>query len=113
LRKGDGGLGWRAVYSDPTAAMEVKISPSARVFIQEHGGRLFVWAEDVGKAWSRARASTSPPSDVEEFEELVVAGVRLFVSPRGSGLRSFEVGLRRFPRRQIVIRTGSVPAGLT
>jgi hypothetical protein len=97
------------VYVDPSTAMDVTISHAARAFIDERGGRLFVWGEDFGRYWMTLKASTSPPGGTADFEERLLAGVRLYLSPEATGIHKFKVGLRRFPRRSIVIRSGGLP----
>jgi hypothetical protein len=103
-----GGELGEVVYIDPATATDIRISPRARAFIDERGGRLFVWTESVGRAWLRVKASTSRPYDASEFEEWVVAGVRVFLASGASDVRSLKIGLRRFPRQKLVIQTGTV-----
>lgn len=97
-----------AVYTDPSTAMDVKVSPAARAFIHERGGRLFIWTESFGRAWLRVKASPSPPQHAVDFDEWIVAGLRLCLERGPFELRYFRIGLRRFPRRKLVVTTGMV-----
>jgi hypothetical protein len=45
--------------------MDVKASTEALSYVLERGGRLYLWAKDVGEAWVTDEESTHMPSAVD------------------------------------------------
>lgn len=62
---------------DPGFVLDV--SPAVRDYVRSHGGRLFLWLEDLNALWSLQKASTAPPQDESEFDECAVDDFALFV----------------------------------
>jgi hypothetical protein len=52
-------------------------------------------------------AATAAPTDVDDFEERLIAGLRIYISREARSTRFFKVGLRRFPRKALVVVFGN------
>jgi hypothetical protein len=63
--------------------------------------------EVAGRLVDELAAGTAPPADVDYFEERLVAGLRIYIAREARSARFFEVGLRRFPRRTLVVVHGN------
>ena len=45
----------------------IRASRAAARFVQDQGGKLFIWTEDFGNTFSRMKTSTHPPDDDRDF----------------------------------------------
>lgn len=77
----------------------VKVSTDAASFVQDRGGRLWVWAARSGMCCARTsawmHAATEPPARVSGFSQVAAGEVQIWF--RGLGDRQpdvLEIGLR-------------------
>ena len=71
----------------------------------DHGGKLYVWLEEVGKAFVRSKASTSAPGDEWEFCRVRDFGdfeLHLAREVAGFAPKMIEIRLERLPRPHVV-----------
>jgi len=63
--------------------MEVEVTPRAAAFIQEHGGRLYVWASGAACCGGTRfiEASTDAPQDAARFVPVDTPGIEVLVRP--------------------------------
>ncbi|MDQ2911199.1 MAG: hypothetical protein M3R39_09325 [Actinomycetota bacterium] len=83
--------------------MELALSEDAARFLQDRGGRLYVWPR-VSRCCHGVtflKASTEPPGE-QEFRHVVTGGLDVFMPARLPRLPDeLHVELRRFPRRRV------------
>ena len=58
--------------------MELRVSRRARRYIQEHGGRLFLWVDREGD-FGVLKGAVTPPADAGTFVEELTDGLAVYV----------------------------------
>jgi hypothetical protein len=88
----------------------VRASFDAVAFIQEHGGRLFVWASDAGIR----HVKLHPPDQRIDFKQLPCDGFEFNVAVDIPDPGFWKVIFHRFPTRHVdALYDGDEPEGLS
>src|SRR5579884_3425132 len=83
---------------EPVDQVDVKASPNAVEFIEEHGGRLYVWADDSGLEHVR----TEPPDHPVDFAERSCGGFDLYVDRTiAAPQRQWTIVYHHFPFQHV------------
>lgn len=85
-----------AVKSRVTATKE------AAAFIREHGGRLYVWADNSGLE----HTGTSPPAGLTFIQLETPDGIEFFQHDGIETPDLWTLGLHHFPRRHVIANWG-------
>ena len=86
--------------------MAVEADPDAVVFIVEHGGRVYVWADAGGLK----HVSTEAPNREVRFDRLTASGFHLYVATDMTRPKTWNVKLRHIPWRHVdVLWDGDQP----
>ena len=83
--------------------MVVRVAPNAAARIRERGGRLYLWVEPVGDAFSRDRLAFDRVAGPWDFECVESGGVEVCVA-RDVGASEIFVEPRRWPLRGVRAR---------
>jgi L-alanine-DL-glutamate epimerase-like enolase superfamily enzyme len=70
----------KSLAADPGFVLDV--SPAVRDYVRSHGGRLFIWFEELTGTWALQKASTSSPQGDYEFDACEVDDLALFLQKR-------------------------------
>jgi hypothetical protein len=89
------------------SAFVLDVSPAVRDYVRAHGGRLFIWLDDLDAAWALQKVSTSPPANDSEFDEQVVEDFKLMLQRR----RCWPSGIRLLLDPWWPFQPIAVPAG--
>ena len=94
-----------AIRANVPGLANLAVSPPALRFVQEQGGRLFVWSEEFGGGFAVLRASAQPPPGGREFSQHRLAHLVLFLALEDVAGGEVRVDLSRWPRRRLVARS--------
>ena len=106
----------RAIRANVPGLANLAVSPPALRFVQEQGGRLFVWSEEFGGGFAVLKASAEAPPGGREFSEHRLAHLVVFLALGDAGGGEVTVDLSRWPRRRLVARSSKaavLPGGDT
>jgi len=73
-------------------------------FIRERGGRLYVWLQPFGRAWSRLSVGTKPPTGEPDLQTVHAGGFELLLDSALERPNLVEVSLRRRPWKRLRVR---------
>ena len=105
-----------AIRANVPGVANLTVSPSALRFVQEEGGRLFIWSEEFGGGFAVLKASAEAPPGGREFSEHRLAHLVVFLALGDVAGGDLTVDLSRWPRRRLVARSSKaavLPGGDT
>jgi ribosomal protein L31E len=78
--------------------VNVRVDPDAAKFAWARGAAIYIWASDSGFL----HVSVNAPRDLAGWESVLVDEIEVWIDPSLAGAVSWQIGLRRFPRRAFV-----------
>jgi hypothetical protein len=88
------------------SVVEIRATPEAVAFIQDNGGRLFVWID----AASLKHVTLHPPEQEVDFKQIPCDGFEFNVHVEIAEAVWWKVVLHRFPRHYVgALWNGSMP----
>jgi len=91
----------------PALPSTLESSAAVRKYVREHGGRLFVWFQPVGRGWLLEKVSVSAPPGGRSFDEYDTGDYLLFLErdiPLPGWIR---LERRRWPFAPVTVVTGA------